>query len=531
MTTWYVRPDTSHSGTRNGQSYDTAWGGWSAITWGGAGVVAGDTLYVCGAHSITSAIAIGNHGATVSNRVTISGGYELDPGSITASADGGVFLQVNRDYTTLTDLTITANTSFALYFFAAAPLAGVTIQKCAFHGGTGAPIINLSAANLQAWSDITIDDCDFIGGSGGTLGAAINWVVAKFGTPVSTLSRITIKNNRFTDCYADRAVVELRLEDECHADSKMADIVITDNTFRDCPTLALEIYGPSVYGINTGIRVTGNKFYDMTANSLPFNIGGAIGIGGFAPSLTSGFGSNVIARNEGYRLQGPTGLINLFYGTYRIFDNYGEDIVATQGDGNGILFDHGCDNCVAYGNKFRRLTGNSILEFTGVGIMVLDATNITVYGNIVDGCKIGVYLGNKAAAQSSNIYNNTFKDCWYAGYYALSTADMAANLIRNNIFTGQASVPSVLIKGGTMTGESGNCYHGFTNPVGHTLHASDITADPELDSNYRPAAAALTGTGLYLGGRDWTGKTFYNPPNIGAVDVLPLSPRYALKQQ
>jgi len=34
MATWYVRPNTSHSGSRNGTSYATAWGGWTEIVWG-----------------------------------------------------------------------------------------------------------------------------------------------------------------------------------------------------------------------------------------------------------------------------------------------------------------------------------------------------------------------------------------------------------------------------------------------------------------------------------------------------------------
>lgn len=520
MTIWYVRPDTSHSATRTGTSYATAWGGWSAIVWGGAGVKAGDTLYVCGAHSIASAISIGNHGATVSSRVTISGGYEPDPGSITVSAPGGVFLQVNRNYTTLTDLTLTANTSNCLFLFATPPLTGVTIQRCTFHGGTGAAIINVSAANNQAHIDLTIDDSDFNGGSGSTLGGAINWVVAASGSPLSNLTRVTISNNRFNGCAAARAVIELRLEDGVNDNSNMADIVISDNVFRACKTLGMEIYGrPLGAGKqNTGLRITGNKFYDMTNTLAAFNIGGAMGVGGFSPSLTPGFGDNIIARNEGYRLSGPSGLLNLFYGTYRVFDNYGEDIVASQADGNGLLVDHGCWDTVLYSNRFRRVIGNPATENSGCGIMILDATNTTAYSNIVDGCKIGIYLGNKAAAQSSNVHNNTFLRCSYAGVHMLSTADKTSNLARNNIFTATGSAPSVRVAGTAWSGDAHNCFHGFASATGHTLAGTSVTIDPDLDDDYRPRSPYVKVGGTYLPATDFYGNQFSSPAPMGAVN-------------
>jgi hypothetical protein len=258
-------------------------------------------------------------------------------------------------------------------------------------------------------------------------------------------------------------------------------------------------------------------------------MGGAIRVSGFAPSLTSGFGSNVIARNECYYMSGATGLLNTFYGTYRIFDNYAEDIIAPQGDGNGILIDHDSRDCVMYGNHFRRVIGHPVNENTGCGLMILDASNTVAYGNVTEGCKIGIYVGNKrTSAQSSNIYNNTFTDCTYAGVLFLSTAVMTTNLIRNNIFTGPASTPSVRVAGGQMTSESNNCYYGFGAPIGHTLHPSNITVNPELDADYRPGTPELVRSATYLGGKDFNSKHFYNPPNYGAVDDVSATPRYLL---
>jgi hypothetical protein len=532
VTTWYVRPDTGHSATRNGASYETAWGGWAAIVWGGAGVKAGDTLYVCGAHSITSSIAVGNHGATVSNRVTISGGYASDPGSITATATGGVFLQIAKNYTTLADLVITGNKSFCIYFYAAAPITGVTIDGCTLNGGT-ATILALDNTNTTVHTDLTINNTDFIGGSGSTLGSAISWLGAASLTPITALSRITVSNNRFTGCTSTRAVIEMWIQDGAHADTKMSDIVVTGNTFQGCGAVAMEIYGKTTdgvgsgYGLNTGIRVTDNIIRNQQAVGT---IGGGVAIGGFGPSLTEGFGSNVIARNKGYVLHGPTGMVNVFYGTYRVFDNYAEDLTTDTIDGAGILFDHDTRDCVAYGNRFKRLMGKPGIYYSGNGITVLDSTTVKAYGNLVEDAYCGIHFGDKLGGQSSNIHNNTFLRCGM-GVDMLSSADKTNNLVRNNIFTANGSVPSVRVTSGTWTGESGNCFHGFGSAQNHTLHASTIDVDPELDADYRPGCSALTRAGAYLGGKDFNGKPFYNPPNIGAVDDVTATPRYALRHK
>ncbi|HEU4830678.1 MAG TPA: right-handed parallel beta-helix repeat-containing protein [Candidatus Saccharimonadales bacterium] len=472
---WYVRPDTSHNVTRDGNTYETAWGGWSSIVWGASGVKAGDLLYVCGAHGITSTISVGNHGATASSRVVISGGYAPDPGSIIVSAVGGVFLFNDKNYTTLESLTVTANKSNCVYLYAAS-LTGVTLKKCTFNGGSGAAMIGIGAANGQTYNDITIDDCDFVGGSGAPLGGAVTWTVSKIGAPVSNLNRVTISNNRFSGCSAERAVIQLRLENDANSSANMTDIVVTNNTFTSCSTLGMEIIGPSVYGRNTGIRVIGNKFYDMTATNAAFNLGGAMGIGGFGPSLTQGFGPNVIANNEGYRLEGPSGFLNLFYGSYDVYGNYAEDVTATQADANGLLFDHGCDDCEAYDNEFVRVVGNPASENSGCGIMVLDAKNITVHDNFVYGCKIGIYFGDKkTVAQSSYIYDNEFHDCSLAGVLVLSGAELGgANVVEYNTFKSSSyDAVSVRVASGVWIGESNNDFYDFAPPVGHTLHATD----------------------------------------------------------
>lgn len=47
---WFVRPWGGSYGVADGTNYNTAWNGLDLVKWGTGGVVAGDTLWVCGEH-------------------------------------------------------------------------------------------------------------------------------------------------------------------------------------------------------------------------------------------------------------------------------------------------------------------------------------------------------------------------------------------------------------------------------------------------------------------------------------------------
>ena len=49
---------------------------------------------------------------------------------------------------------------------------------------------------------------------------------------------------------------------------------------------------------------------------------------------------------------------------------------------------------------------------------------------------------------------------------------------------------------------------------------TNVEGDPALNLFYRPQTPAVKGAGVYLGGKDYYGSEFSNPPNIGAVDEL-----------
>lgn len=540
MTTWYVRPDASHGGTGDGKSYVNAFPGWPAILWGAAnsGILPGETLYVCGAHTYSTNPLIGNHLADASNRVTIRGDYATDPGSLTLNS--GAFIDANRNYTTITALTITATSTTvgaaACISPGGAPNIGLWITNNVFNCGADAAI-KFRAFNTWAYEDTIISGNTFNGGAGSTGSGCIMWYVTAAVT--TTLKRMIIRNNIFSGNSAQRSTVLLRaLYGTALETCTIQDLIVSGNTFQNCNGVAVELeckktVSSAAVGACNGLKIYGNK---ITNQGLSGTFGGAFAVSGFEPSTTADFGANDIYNNWCSGLHGLTGFCNPLYGTYRIFNNYAENITTIDIDGCGVLPDHGCHDTVVFNNEFRDIHGDGSATYsaTGFGILILDAANVTCYGNLIVNAQVGIGFGNKTSvssglSQSSNIYNNTFVNCAQNGAYLVGGADNTANLVRNNIFTTSNAFPAVQVDSAAWTGESNNCFYGFSAPTNHTLAMSTVTTDPQVDVSYRPQAAAVKRKGLYLGGKDFNGKHFYNPPNMGAVDDMTTTPRYLFK--
>lgn len=434
MAVWYVRPDTSHNGTRNGTTYATAWGGWSEIVWGASGVKAGDDLYVCGTHTYAAGISVGAHGATSTAGVTIRGDYGPSRGSIVFSPTLTNTLTMGQPYTTL------------LGFLS---LAAVThngaATNCRYLNNTFDTPGSTSAVRFSASGD-NHADIEIRGNTfnqtatTSTNHAALRWWVQSGAN--SSMTRCTIEQNTFNN-DANRSVIEFRTQTDSNAAATMADIKVNYNTFQNYMGTAIELTCPGTAGVAfqaTGCQIKGNRFTNGLENgaAAPNNFGGGIGVWGFGPSLTSTFGDNIISDNYASNLQGPTGFIDTFYGSYIIQDNVGDTFTTTSIDGNGILLDIGTKNTIVRRNRITNALGKSGVFNSGCGIMVLGkCTNTYVYGNYVNGCQTGFFLGDTEGACDVKLLNNTFVGITSAAVQTTSTAALLDNVVCiNNLFAG-----------------------------------------------------------------------------------------------
>lgn len=264
MSTWYVRPDTSHSGTRNGTSYATAWGAWSAIVWGGAGVVGGDTLYVCGAHAYGIAIIVGAHGASSEGtRVTIRGDFATDPGVITLSSSA--YLSSDRAWTTIRNLKITAASSNAIFMSAAATNCKYLDNELIGTNGA-APLLQLYGINGQNHSDVLIDGNTFTG----TCLEGIRWLCS-VPSAVSTVTRLTITNNTLKDLTITGSAINLRAENDTSTSSIITDLIIDDNVIENITYNAIAVGSDftTPFGLCKGLKIRRNKIANSGLNGAP----------------------------------------------------------------------------------------------------------------------------------------------------------------------------------------------------------------------------------------------------------------------
>jgi len=142
-TTWYVRPSGGSYGGEDGTAYADAWDGFSNITWGVGGVVAGDTLYIAGSH--TEQFDMSEDGSE-GNVITIRGDYGGDHATVGAPTSGSWTMIIRGDYVSVINF-------------------DSIISKDASIGGRA---ISISGTN------VTVDGCTITGpGSGASNSGAV----------------------------------------------------------------------------------------------------------------------------------------------------------------------------------------------------------------------------------------------------------------------------------------------------------------------------------------------------------------------
>ena len=515
MANWYVRPNTGHNGTRDGTSYTSAWGGWSEVVWGVSGVAPGDTLYLCGAHTSTSNITVGVHGATnEAGRVFISGAYSLDPGSITFTGSG--FLNCARAYTEITDLILTGHTNTTVVFLhGSGSFSNYKRLDIRCNGGVG---INLYAIDGQHHSDVLIDSCRFSGTTYNTAGSAsaLHYYLEATNA-TGSVQNLTITNNIFENLNTARGAVHLRTDSDVNTASVIQGIVCSYNTFRNIKGKPMEISnGTDIYGVAAGLQVKYNVMTDCYLDESSRTLGGCT-FYGF--TYSTALGKPDISYNRFENVVGRAGAVNVFYGTYNIHHNYANGLLTENIDGNGILIDHVCDETDVWANEMYNIKGNPLYSNSGCAIMVLDATNCRIWGNLFSNVYVGIHIGPAGSGQSCSIFNNTIDKVELYGVDVSEYATKAAAIVKNNIITAKSSTAlAVRNVGSAWTNEDYNYFYGFASPSNHTFGANSVTSFPQL-RNYFPLSSVLDGVFVSMS-VDKESVLFNNPPTRGAYQYV-----------
>jgi hypothetical protein len=523
MTTWYVRPDTSHSGTRNGTSYATAWGGWSEIVWGASGVNAGDTLYLCGAHAYTASIAVGAHGGSSNTtRATIRGDYSGDAGSINFTVAG--WMNCSRAWTTIKALAITSTASgqYCIYIGAA---AGIVIDGCSLVGGYAAVGLDSSIA----YTSMTVSNCLISGQENMGIAQGI-------GTASIVSSGIKITGNTVHDTGLYGIYLAIESTNAAWDTSSFKDYLVANNTVYNTP-------GPSIYLrtcnndkttpppiYSSGLVVSGNTVHDCgTVAGDNGNHGGLLLSGFVAPLIANNTVRDCYVTGGGIQTaknKQPRIIFNRVTGI-----RSGTDTASFQNgfpiDGNGIFFDDLTIDGLAYGNYIADLISTGDPN-SGCGLAFWTATGSKYIGNIVKDCNRGTFFG-RSEETGNHVLNNTFINC-NAAVWKVGTSALTGNItVKNNIMH-NCGIGFFIGANPSTTADYNNIY-GSPNPyVGISQGANDLSVHPMLDTLYRPQAAALMRSGANLGGKDYYGRPFYQAPNFGAVEDLTASPRYTMRK-
>lgn len=201
--------------------------------------------------------------------------------------------------------------------------------------------------------------------------------------------------------------------------------------------------------------------------------------------------------------------------------NYSDPAVGGT-EGHGFVYDDWADNSI-----FRR---NKSYDNEGFGFSINKGNATQILSNLAFN---NGGPGILTSSDGSSIIHNTFQANNQIPIHARDAEIFLAfgynnGVVSNNIIKGSGTYG--INNDPANTGFSGtkNVIHGFEVADRSAFVTGTVTVDPLFDALYRPTAATVKRAGTYLGGKDFNGKHFYNPPSIGAVDDVSTTPRYLL---
>jgi len=247
--------------------------------------------------------------------------------------------------------------------------------------------------------------------------------------PRHSYKRLRIERNRIHE--NGNHGIRLWFDDRTIQKSGVSDVVIRENEVVDNGADGIVVVQHSVdYQAPTPVM------FDVVIeeNTVRRNAGGIAlrGVG----SSTGYYGKSYIRNNVCSDNLSVTGGINIFWTSY--LDIVGNDCSGNRSDtidGNGILIDHGNRQIRIEKNRASNNSGNTAHLNSGVGIMVLDSSEIFVKNNVVEGNKIGIYFGGQAGARDVVVSGNEIADSKRVGLFVHKAApnkgfEFSANAIR-----------------------------------------------------------------------------------------------------
>jgi parallel beta-helix repeat protein len=187
------------------------------------------------------------------------------------------------------------------------------------------------------------------------------------------------------------------------------------------------------------------------------------------------------------------------------------DVTAPDHEGHGFALDDYTESSI--------LRRNYSHHNQGSGFTINRGDNNTLESNVAHDNWLAGLAGSACwnpTIKHNTFYNNNTGAGAYNGEVAFSTYAKSM-VISNNVLKGSRPYGIDIDATCSAYGGGNNCVAGYGAVDRTGAFTASITDDPILDAQHRATAATVKRAGSYVGGRDFYGKYFTDPPSIGAV--------------
>ena len=472
----------------------------------------GTTVRYCDAFTTThTSPNAGTNSSTLNTYTcTCTGGTD---GSF--SVTSGQAIIANKQYTKYVNCSATSTVS-----------SGIIINASDFEvdGGTytgSSAGVNIGEAGAR--SNVTIKNLT-ARSTAGSGGDSVRLLLSDQASTGRVFSNITIDNVIADNNSRSGFYFAITGADPALATSYFDGITIKNSFARNNANVGLYLYHTK-YSVPEQIH----KEVYIYNNEFTGNQGGGAAI--YAVGLDTAlnrFNNNNCSNNVGV-----TGGLNIFASKY--FDIYENNCSGNKSpddiDGCGILVDNDNQYMWIHSNLLNNNSGNELNSNSGAGLMVLTASDVYAYGNIMMNNRYGIWFAGSGTSSNIQWTNNSIINNSVAGVNWTSNAvEENATNGRNNLIMGS---PECLTSGGTSPSQLDSYNHFYNCPtIDDVSWTPDMTlqGDPQLVGGTTPTNVAgvypRSGSSLARAGidinvpmTDYTVKAYLHPPTIGAIEA------------